>query len=128
MAYVSKEEKARISELVKPILKKYGMKGTLAVNHHSTLVLNLSSGKLDIIGNASALDSEFPTNTTYMQINQYWFKNHFSGTVVKFFEEVIGALNDGNWDESDIQTDYFSCGWYVNVNVGRWNKPYTLVA
>jgi hypothetical protein len=33
-------------------------------------------------------------------------------------------MNDGNWDKSDIQSDYFNVGWYVDVNIGKWNKPY----
>jgi hypothetical protein len=36
-------------------------------------------------------------------------------------------MNAGNWDKSDIQTDYFDVGWYIDVNVGRWDKPYALV-
>ena len=37
-------------------------------------------------------------------------------------------MNDGNHDRSDPQSDYFDVGWYVDVNIGKWNKPYTLVA
>jgi hypothetical protein len=37
-------------------------------------------------------------------------------------------MNAGNWDKSDIQTDYFNVGWYIDVNIGKWNKPYTLEA
>jgi hypothetical protein len=44
-----------------------------------------------------------------------------------FLNEVMPALNAGNWDRSDIQADYFNVGWYVNVHVGKWNKPYALV-
>jgi hypothetical protein len=42
-------------------------------------------------------------------------------------QEVFAEMNDGNWDKSDIQSDYFNVGWYVDVNIGRWNKPYALV-
>jgi hypothetical protein len=37
-------------------------------------------------------------------------------------------MNDGNYDNSDIQSDYFSVGWYIDVNVGKWDKPYTVEA
>ena len=124
MAYCSQEEKARIALLVKPILKKYGMKGTLSVLHHSKLVLTLASGKLDIIGNARSLDGDIPESTTYINVNHYWFGRDFNGEVVSFLREVIDALNDGNWDASDPQTDYFSVGKYIAVDVGRWDKPY----
>jgi hypothetical protein len=35
-------------------------------------------------------------------------------------------MNMGNHDNSDIMTDYFDVGWYVDVNIGLWNKPYIL--
>ena len=61
-----------------------------------------------------------------IQVNPYWYKDHFNGESYHFLSEVIPAMNAGNWDESDIQTDYFNVGWYVDVNIGKWNKPYTV--
>jgi hypothetical protein len=28
------------------------------------------------------------------------------------------------YDRSDVQTDYFDTAYYMDVNVGQWNKPY----
>ena len=28
-----------------------------------------------------------------------------------------------NWDESDSQVDYFNCNYYLNVRIGKWDKP-----
>ena len=42
--------------------------------------------------------------------------------------ELIDAMNEGNWDHSDIQSDYFNVGWYTDVNIGNWNKLYELTA
>ena len=39
MAYMSQERKAEITPKVKSILKKFGIKGSLSVRHHSTLSL-----------------------------------------------------------------------------------------
>ena len=61
-----------------------------------------------------------------IQVNPYHYKSHFNGRALKFLSEVIPAMNDGNHDRSDIQTDYFDVGWYVDVNIGRWNRPYAL--
>ena len=36
-------------------------------------------------------------------------------------------MNDGNHDNSEIQYDYFDVGWYIDVNIGRWNQPYQLI-
>jgi hypothetical protein len=33
-------------------------------------------------------------------------------------------MNAGNHNNSDVQSDYFDVGWYIDVNIGKWNKPY----
>ena len=124
MAYVSQELKAKIAPKVKAILKKYKVKGTLAVRNHSTLVLNIKEGALDMYKDyGKSEDAE----KFGIQVNPYWYKDHFSGRTRAFLSEVIPAMNDGNWDKSDAQTDYFNVGWYIDVNIGKWNKPYAKV-
>lgn len=120
MAYVSQELKAKIAPKVKAILKKYKVKGTLAVRNHSTLVLNIKEGAIDFA-------KDYGRDENYIQVNPYWYKDHFDGKSKAFLSEVIPAMNDGNWDKSDAQTDYFNVGWYIDVNIGKWNKPYTKV-
>ena len=39
---------------------------------------------------------------------------------------MIQALNTDNHDNSDIQTDYFDVGHYVELNIGTWEKPYEI--
>ncbi len=136
MAYMNQERKAKIASLLKPVLNKYGVKGTLAVRNHSTIVLNIKSGAIDFIQNYLETDrtslqyamAEEQYNHVYekryLDVNPYHYQNHFSGTAKKFLNEVMAAMNAGNHDNSDIQTDYFDVGWYVDVNIGQWNKPY----
>ena len=139
MAYMSQEKKAKIAPVVKAILKKYNVKGSLSVRNHSTLVQNIKSGVIDFVENfiTTGSDKSYVSQMTQDQIDQlrksqsvdvnpYWYHEHFSGTSKQFLREVLNAMNDGNWDKSDIQTDYFNVGWYVDVNIGRWNKPYVL--
>ena len=47
MAFISQETKAKLAPAVKTACKKYGVKASLAVRHHSTLVLNIASGPID---------------------------------------------------------------------------------
>lgn len=133
MAYMNQERKAKLAPAVKSILKRYGVKGTLSTSRLS-ISLNIKSGPMDFIGNYNetvdqrpgGLRNDSPANKC-IQINPYWYRDHFSDKViVKFLDEVLRALNNGNHDNSDIQTDYFDVGWYVHVNVGNWNKPYTV--
>ena len=123
MAYVSQELKAKLAPKIKAICKKHGVKASLAVRHHSTLVLNIKSGKIDFY---SDLATEGASRKSNIQVNPYWYHSHFTGASKEFLSEVIPAMNNGNHDNSDIQTDYFDVGWYVDVNVGKWNQPYTL--
>jgi len=124
MAYVSQELKAKIAPQVKAILKKYKVKGSLAVRNHSTLVLNIKEGALDMYQDfAKPEDAE----KFGIQVNPYWYQDHFAGKTKAFLSEVIPAMNAGNWDKSDIQSDYFNVGWYVSVNIGQWKKPYAKV-
>jgi hypothetical protein len=67
-----------------------------------------------------------PNTSGYDRINPYHFKSHYSGVALKFLTEVYDALMEGNHDNSDIQSDYFDVGWYVEVNIGKWNKAYDL--
>lgn len=135
MAYVSQELKSKLSPAIKAVCKKYGIKASIAVRHHSTLCLNVKSGAIDFIGNSNRVcggdfyqvQQGFKPNTTgYDQVNPYHFQNHYDGDAKAFLSEVLAVMNDGNWDKSDIQTDYFNVGWYVDVNIGSWNKPYTV--
>jgi len=123
MAYMNQEKKATIAPQVKAILKKYNVKASLAVRNHSTLVLNVKQGPIDFINDFGNSEDAAKFG---IQVNPYWYQEHFVGKSREFLTEVITAMNVGNHDRSDIQSDYFDVGWYVDVNIGQWNKPYAL--
>jgi hypothetical protein len=134
MAYISQEQKAKIAPMVKAICDKYGVKATMSIHRHTALNLNIKSGKIDFIGNVNRVMAERPGGyrngspaKDYIQVNEFWYHEHFDGVARDFLKEVITALNTGNHDNSDIQSDYFDVGWYLRVNVGSWDKPYILV-
>jgi hypothetical protein len=126
MAYVSQELKAKLAPKIKAICAKYGVKATLSVRNHMVLCLNIKSGKIDFINDFNQTCNPQFLAKDYIQVNQFWYKDHFGGEAYHFLSEVIPAMNAGNHDNSDIQTDYFDVGWYIDVNVGKWNKPYEL--
>ena len=132
---MSQEKKQKLAGPIKAILKKYGIKATLAVDNHSSLELNIKEGAIDFIGSFNRTASKHPRYNngsfdaakTYLSVNTYWYYEHFDGEALAFLKEVIAAMNDGNHDNSDIQSDYFDVGWYIHVNIGKWNKPYNFV-
>ena len=127
MAYMSQEKKREIAKELKAALKGSGLKYSLAVHNHSTLTMNIRSGPVDFF-------SEFAGETrtgaprTYLQVNTYHYTRHFTGEGLRLLDIILPILNRGNWDKSDIMTDYFNVGWYVNINIGKWDKPYILTA
>jgi hypothetical protein len=130
MAYITQDEKKIIESRIKPILKEYGMKGTFSVRHHAELVLTIWEGPIDFIGNYNeVLDNhQFDScREGFMQVNEYWYHEHFTGIVLEFLNKVIPAMKTDDWYcDDDIQSDYFNRKYYYSVKIGTWDKPYIL--
>lgn len=134
---MNQERKAVINKALKPVLAKYGVKGTLRVRHHSAIVLTVKSGPIDFIGNSNRVcgSSDYqvsrgfqPNTTGYTDVNPYWYQDHFDGVAKEFLDEAFRALKSAAWyDNSDAMTDYFDTAYYFDINIGTWDKPYTLV-
>jgi hypothetical protein len=134
MAYMNQEMKAKIAALVKPILKEYGLKGTLSVQHHSGIVLRIKSGPIDFIGNANEVaekryrdEPNVRKFKDYIDVNVYWVADNYSGVAKEFLLKAINALKGaGYYNNSDAMTDYFDTAYYYYIKVGNWDKPYQL--
>lgn len=117
MAYVDQDTKAKLVASVKANLKKVlgddKLKVTFSVRNHSTIVATIVSGTIDF-------------GATESQVNHYWLHTNYSGKALKVLEAIRDGLKDGHWDDSDSMTDYSSCAWYIGINIGKWNKQYSL--
>lgn len=119
MAYVSQADKAKLAPEIKKVLSKYGMKGSISIRHHSTLVVTLQSGAIDF--------GEYTHGDGYIQVNVYHIERHYKGKAQKFLTELLAAMKGPGWfDKSDSMTDYFHVKHYCDINVGKYNKPYFL--
>ncbi len=125
MAYVNKEKKAKIALALKNAVPK-DWKYSLAVRHHSTIVMTIRSAPIDLLKIACA-KCENPERE-HIDINHYHLEHHFDGELRDMFGNIIKALNQDNFDESDSQADYFHVGHYVNLRIGAWDKPFSLAA
>lgn len=135
MAYISQEDKKAMAPAIKAVLNKYGMKGSISIDNNSTLVVRVKSGVLDIFGNYNRVAESKPHDrnnrvvSDYMDVNCYWIESNYDGEVQQFLEELTAALKGERFfDDSDSQTDYFHCSHYVQIAIGRWDKPYILEA
>jgi len=138
MAYISQEMKKELAPAIKAVAKKYGMKVTIGIDHHSSLVVKIKEGALDLIGAANKhheLENEkrgfnyFGGVGDYFDINPYhsanWYKAVGANKEANFVEEMIAAMKGTQWyDNSDAMTDYFDTAYYLSLKVGQWDKPY----
>jgi len=119
MAYVSQEDKAKLAPAIKKVLSKYGMKGSISIRHHSSLVVTLQSGSIDF--------KDYTHGDGYIQVNTYHIDSHYTGKAKNFLNELLAAMKGPNYfNNDDAMTDYFHRSHYTDINVGRWNKPYFL--
>ena len=66
-------------------------------------------------------------NAEYFAVNHFFPKTWFTGKGLELIEDIIKAMNCQNYDNSDIQRDYFDCGYYISLSVGKWDKPFTKI-
>lgn len=112
MAYIDQKQKAVIAANLKPILKQYGMKGSLSIRNHTSITLTLQSGDIDF-------------GTVYGDVNVYWIHDHYEGRAKEFLEAAYRAMLTAGWyDRSDASVDYFDTAYYVSIRIGKWNRNY----
>ena len=124
MAYVSQEMKKELAPAIKAVLKKYRMKGSIAVNNHSTLEVNLSEGYVDCISKGERILS---LGGVSKSVNVYHIDEWYEGVAKNFLNELLNAMKGPKYfNNDDIMTDYFSRSHYTDINVGKWNKEFVL--
>jgi hypothetical protein len=138
MAYMNQEKKATIKANLDKALKGTGVKYSLSVNNHSTIVCTVKSAPIDLVENFIQTDVksfrgkkmdqsqiDYIRQRQYLDVNPYWYKEHFSGKALELVDKIVKAMYTADYyDNSDPQTDYFNTAYYVDVNIGKWNKPF----
>ena len=130
-AYVSKADTQRVRQLLKqefPNLK------FSVVKDGGRMSVSIMAGDIDF----SDINDDVPRTKRYwerwgnpkpvfdgkLDINQY----HLDGYNPKYtplFEKIVSIMKGEDWfDHSDSQTDYFHTAYYIDLNIGKWNKPY----
>ena len=126
MAYVSKEKKAKIVKALKKEFgadaKERGFTYTVSVRNHSAICMNIKKGTVDFFKghkNQDVIDRGYNC--------VMYSHDSFNAEAEKIIKRALKCLNLNNHDNSDIMTDYFDVGHYVEINIGSWEKPYVLV-
>lgn len=122
MAYMNKDKKAKIVEAVKAVLPK-GWKVTFKVIHYSTIRCTVRSGPFVL---ADVLDlTEWELENGHKDLNTYHHERYCkTPEFKKVVGDIIDALNTDNYNNSDIMTDYFDVGHYIDLHFGDHAKPF----
>ena len=118
MAYISQKDKKELAVGIKKVLKKYGCKGNIGVKDHMSLYVDVMEGPIDF---------KHTHGEGYSQVNTYWIDDHYKGIEKDFLNDLKSAMKGNKWyDNSNAQIDYFDTAYYIDINIGKWNKPYQL--
>ena len=135
MKFIQHQDNGTKIEIELSVIKKLVTvtKASISVRNHSTICVNIKSGPIDFIGEANKKNMEiaerrgtpYYENDGYIQVNPYYPETY--GAASDFLVELVDAMKGLNYfNNDDAMTDYFSRSHYTDVNVGKWNKPYTL--
>ncbi len=147
MAYMNQQKKRCIADALKKVVPK-DWKYSLAVRHHSTIVMTIRSAPIDFMQmEADRLRTELRrghpcVNPDYIaahigelergevehfQLNEFQVATQFPGEIGATLAKIVAALNTGNHDNSDLMTDYFDVGHYISLRIGDYGKPFRYI-
>jgi hypothetical protein len=114
-AYVSNEKTKQVRNDLKSEFPEF--KFSIRKEHYSKINVAIISGPIPL------------TDKGYENVNIFWVKEHYAEKpeVRDFLLKVLEIINKGNYDKSDIMTDYFDVGFYVDLSIGQWDRPYEVV-
>jgi hypothetical protein len=140
MAYVTQEVITKARAALKALNKEYGVKATLSGKGGLCLDLTIAEGSIDFVNNycetiaAKRIHRDVEQMIGWAKleqrvpINHYYLEDAFSGIALEYLQKAKAIMYADHWDESDIQSDYFHCAYYIGMQVGRYSKVYKLTA
>jgi hypothetical protein len=130
VAYINQDRKKTLAALAKAALAKWpGIRWTLRVRKPGTLIFTVAESNLDFAADlidggpyreraCAHLRDEGHVDVYHHDLARVW-----QGESLAFFAAAREALMTGNHDNSDAMSDYFDVGWYLSLQIGRWDKP-----
>ena len=70
---------------------------------------------------------EYGKENGYIEVSRYHVKTTIRGKVANLLQDCVDCLNKGNYNNSDVMTDYFDVGWYIYIYVGSYGKPFKFI-
>lgn len=127
MAYFSQDMKKVLVNRLKTNFPNW--KFSVSVDHHSSVVVKIKSAPVDLVDGLIRDEDK----KGFLRVNQYWLDSHFKGQALVELKRLLKDINlegdkDANFDNSDINSDYFHVGYYVNLYIGvSSDKPFEFI-
>ena len=123
MAYMNQERKKALVENVKKVLAEkfpdVKIKATYSVRNRSSIVMTIQECSLNLLEDMPNRDSH--------DVNVYHIDSHFTGRNAELLQACRNAMMVGNHDNSNVMVDYFDVAWYVDIHIGKWDKPFKVI-
>ena len=138
MAYMNQAKKAAIKAAIDEVIAKSGHKVKYSLTcDHSSIKLAILQCDIDLIANynecarivSNRRGEQFhEVKDGYVQVNNYHIDNWFTGAACELMKALSAALDTGNYNNSDLQSDFFDVGHYSYLHLGKWNRPFIALA
>lgn len=131
MAFFTQAMKAERAPAIAKLAKEYGVKLSMKVDNGKSFVVTLLSGSIDFMNDYNETRKvtrwyQNPQVQDYVQLSNHCnFAENFSNNkAIEFLTKLTDIAMQGNFDDSDLMTDYHNVGFYFNLHIGKWNKYY----
>lgn len=113
MAYISKEKTAEIRATLKSEFPE--MRFGVRRDKWGTLHVSILKSPYEFRNEQQVKQGgSFPVNHYYPE--QF---NH-----PEILKRIIDICNDGNWNNSRAEIDYFDVGWFLTMSLGNWKTHF----
>jgi len=118
MAYISTEEvKVKRKQLKDSFPRKKGWKFSVRNDNNTTIVVSILEAPFKF---KEFLDGRKSKNVNHFYINSQFNCEEEREAINSIFE----MISSDNYNNSDSMTDYFDVGFYMNLSIGKWDKPF----
>ena len=114
MAYITKEQVQEMRKEIKKVAPDW--KISLTRFAHMEVRMVVRSAPIDLL---SEKWKDYSFNT-------FNWKELDGLPGIETLRKISAILYKGNHDNSDIMTDYFDVGWYVDMRIGDWQRPFVV--
>ena len=109
-----------ITKEVRELLKKEFPDCRFSVSHErNTLRIALMSAPVSPLKTNTIIEGHTDVTRYHLARN-----NILTDAGKELFIKINEIADQWNWDRSDIQSDYFDVNYYLNMSVGKWDKPF----